>query len=137
MWARGTGEILPARDRKSWFRGFVDRHRRGPDRGANRDNDAPGETQEATVSIGMEIEAVAREGLARVLESGARPADIDPDLDMVDRYGLTSLNKVVFLMSVCDDIKVSLSSFTESDVAGMRTLRDVVTALAKYAGTAA
>lgn len=89
------------------------------------------------MSIGMEIEAVAREGLARVLESGARPADIDPDLDMVDRYGLTSLNKVVFLMSVCDDIKVSLSSFTESDVAGMRTLRDVVTALAKYAGTAA
>lgn len=86
------------------------------------------------MSIGMEIEAVAREGLAHVLESDAKPADIDPDLDMADRYGLTSLNKVVFLMSVCDDVKVSLSLFTESDVAGMRTLRDVVTALAKYAG---
>ncbi len=56
---------------------------------------------------------------------------------MADGYGLTSLNKVVFLMSVCDDTEVSLSSFTEPDVAAMRTLRDVVTALAKFAGTVA
>ena len=81
----------------------------------------------------MDIEAVAREGLARVLESGPGPADIDPDLDMADRLGLTSLNKVIFLMSVCDDTDVSVSVFTESDVADMRTLRDVVTALAKHA----
>jgi acyl carrier protein len=100
-------------------------------------SDLPGPTQEATVSTGMDIEAVAREGLARVVEPGVEPADLDPDLDMADGYGLTSLNKVVFLMSVCDDTKVSLSSFTEADVAKMRTLRDVVTALASYAGTAA
>ena len=80
----------------------------------------------------MDIEAAAREDLARVLESGPAPADIDPDLDMADRLGLTSLNKVIFLMSVCDDTDVSLSVFTESDVAGMRTLRDVVTALANH-----
>lgn len=80
----------------------------------------------------MDIEAVAREGLARVLESGPEPADIDIDLDMADRLGLTSLNKVIFLMSVCDDTHVSVSAFTESDVADMRTLRDVVTALAKH-----
>jgi len=89
------------------------------------------------VSADREIGAVARRALARVLESGDEPADIDLDLDMADRYGLTSLNKVLFLMSVCDDTGVSLSSFTEPDVAGMRTLRDVVSALAKYAGTAA
>jgi hypothetical protein len=45
--------------------------------------------------------------------------------------GLTSLNKVVFLMSVCDETAVSLSSFTESDVARMRTLRDFINALAE------
>jgi acyl carrier protein len=89
------------------------------------------------VSTEMQLEAVARDGLARVLESGPAPADLDPDLDMTDEYGLTSLNKVLFLMSVCDDTGVSLASFTEPDVAGMRTLRDVVTALAAYAGTAA
>jgi hypothetical protein len=80
-----------------------------------------------------EIEAVARKDLARVLESDADPADLDPDLDMADGYGLTSLNKVVFLMSVCEDANVSLASFTESDVAGMRTLRDVIMALANCA----
>jgi hypothetical protein len=89
------------------------------------------------VSTDMQIEAVAREGLARVLESGAQAADLDPDLDMADEYGLTSLNKVLFLMSACDDTQVSLASFTEPDVAALRTLRDVVTALARHAGTAA
>jgi hypothetical protein len=82
-----------------------------------------------------EIETVAREDLARVLQTAVGPAGIDPDLDMAENYGLTSLNKVLFLMSVCEDTEVSLSSFTESDVAAMGTLRDVVTALARYAGT--
>ena len=97
----------------------------------------PREKKVEAVSPDMEIEAVAREGLARVLDTEVRPADLDPDLDMADGYGLTSLNKVVFLMSACDDTGVSLSEFTEPDVAGMRTLRDVVTALARFAGTAA
>jgi hypothetical protein len=93
--------------------------------------------QEATLSTDVAIETVAREDLARVLDSDVKPADLDPDLNMAGEYGLTSLNKVLFLMSVCDDTGVSLSSFTEPDVAGMQTLRDVVTALAKHAGTVA
>ena len=56
----------------------------------------------------MDIEAVVRDGLARVLESDTEPTDINPDLDMAEVYGLTSLNKVIFLMSVCDDTNVSL-----------------------------
>jgi hypothetical protein len=84
-----------------------------------------------------EIEAAAREELARVLDPPALPEAIDLDMDMADEYDLTSLNKVLFLMSVCDDTAVPLSSFTETDVAAMRTLRDVIAALAKYAGTAA
>lgn len=84
-----------------------------------------------------EIEAAARDGLAQVTESGVAPGDLDPDLDMAEGYGLTSLNKVVFLMSACEESRVSLAAFTEADVAAMRTLRDVVTALAQHAGTAA
>jgi hypothetical protein len=87
------------------------------------------------VSTGMAIETAARECLARVLESDVEPADLDPDLEMAEGYGLTSLNKVLFLMSACDDTSVSLSAFTEADVAAMRTLRDVVTALGQHAGT--
>ena len=81
----------------------------------------------------MDIEAVVRDGLARVLESDTEPADINPDLDMAEVYGLTSLNKVIFLMSVCDDTNVSLAEFTEPDVARMRTVRDVVDALSEFA----
>lgn len=77
---------------------------------------------------------MAREGLWRVLGEQTAPADFDPDLDMAGDYGLTSLNKVLFLMSACDDAQVDLASFTEADVAGMRTLRDVVTALSRHAG---
>jgi acyl carrier protein len=83
-----------------------------------------------------DIETAARDNLARVLED-VKPQDLDLDLDMADGYGLTSLNKVVFLMSVCDDTGVAMSEFTEPDVAAMRTLRDVTAALASHAGTAA
>lgn len=85
----------------------------------------------------IDIEIAARENLARVLESGVAQEDLDLDLDMVDGYGLTSLNKVLFLMSACDDTGVSLSTFTEPDVARMRTLRDVTEALARHAGAVA
>ncbi len=84
-----------------------------------------------------DIESAARDNLARVLEPDTRPEDLDLDLDMGDGYGLTSMNKVLFLMSVCDDTGVDLSSFTEPDVARMRTLRDVTSALAEHAGTVA
>jgi acyl carrier protein len=77
----------------------------------------------------LDIEQTAREALASVLEPGRQPADLDLDTDMSDGLGLTSLNKVIFMMSVCDDTRVSLAAFTEADVAGMRTLRDVVGAL--------
>ena len=79
------------------------------------------------------VERAARDHLTRVLESDIAPDAIDLDVDMADGYGLTSLNKVVFLMAVCEDTKVSLSHFTEHDIARMRTLGDVTRALAPHA----
>jgi len=81
------------------------------------------------------VEAVARQCLAGVIESGTAAPDLDPELDMAVAYGLTSLNKVLFLMSACDAARVDLSSFNEADVAAMRTLGDVIAALARHAGT--
>jgi hypothetical protein len=83
-----------------------------------------------------DVETAARRNLAGVL-SGVEPDDIDLDVDMVEGYGLTSLNKVLFLMSACDDTGVALTSFTEPDVARMRTLRDVTSALERHARTVA
>ena len=79
------------------------------------------------------VERTARGHLTRVLESDIAPDAIDLDVDLADGYGLTSLNKVVFLMALCEDTKVSLSHFTEHDVARMRTLRDVTRAFAPHA----
>jgi hypothetical protein len=78
------------------------------------------------------IELVARDSLALVLDDVA-PEDLGPDHDLVREYGLTSLNKVLFMTDVCERTGVSVAHFTEQDVAAMRTLRDVVTALARHA----
>lgn len=83
-----------------------------------------------------DIEHAARRNLAMVLETPAA-TDFDLDRDLVNGYGLTSLNKVLFLTALCDDTGVSLAHFTEHDVARMRTLRDVVSALSPHAATAA
>jgi hypothetical protein len=84
-----------------------------------------------------DIEDVSRRQLAKVVDTGLAPDDFDLDADLADSYGLTSMNMILFLMAACDETGVSLSVFTEPDVAGMRTLRDVTSALAAHAGTAA
>lgn len=84
----------------------------------------------------QDIEGLARAQFARVVQSALAPADLDLDADLADGYGLTSLNKILFLMTMCEETGVDLSAFTEPDVAGMRTLRDVSAALAVRSGTA-
>ncbi|WP_222426496.1 acyl carrier protein [Amycolatopsis rhizosphaerae] len=84
-----------------------------------------------------EVENAVRENLARVLGDGLAPGAFEPDRDLADDYGLTSMKKVMFLMAACDDAGVALESFTEPDVAAMRTLRDVTSALARHAGAVA
>ena len=93
--------------------------------------------EEERYPMSGDIEGVARDRLAKVVESTFEPADFDLDADLADGYGLTSMNKILFLMAVCDETGVGLSAFTEPDVAGMRTLRDVTSALAAHSGTAA
>jgi hypothetical protein len=83
--------------------------------------------------MSTEIETVARNDLVMVLATDLTAADIDLNRDMAADYGLTSLNKVLFMMSVCGDTGVDLAAFTEADVAGMRTLADVIAALGSHA----
>ena len=49
------------------------------------------------------------------------PGELDLAADLAYEYGLTSLNKVLLVTSVCDDAGVDLRHFTEQDLAGMRT----------------
>ncbi|MFJ8166213.1 acyl carrier protein [Streptomyces sp. NPDC096136] len=78
------------------------------------------------------VEDAARDQLALVLVPEVPAEEIDPDADMVAAYGLTSLNKVLFLTEVCEETGVDLAHFTEHDLADMKTLRDVADALARH-----
>ncbi|MFF4324328.1 acyl carrier protein [Streptomyces sp. NPDC001568] len=81
------------------------------------------------------VEEAARAQLSLVLIPEVEPEDIDLDADMVAAYGLTSLNKVLFLTEVCEETEVDLAHFTEHDLAVMRTLRDVTDALTRHHAT--
>ncbi|MFG2551530.1 acyl carrier protein [Streptomyces sp. NPDC048581] len=83
-----------------------------------------------------DIETIARENLSAALQPAADPHEIDPDVALTD-YGLTSLQKVLFLTRLCEDLAVDLAQLTERDVAEMRTLHDVVDTLSGYVGKAA
>jgi hypothetical protein len=76
-----------------------------------------------------DLDTLARQQLSKVLRDGLEPAAIDPDEDLTEAYGLTSLNKILFLTSLCKAANVGLDRFTEDDLARMRTLGDVVGAL--------
>ncbi|GAB3651870.1 acyl carrier protein [Glycomyces tarimensis] len=76
-----------------------------------------------------DLDTLARQQLAQVLRDRPDPASLDLGEDLVETYGLTSLNKVLFLTSLCKAADVGLESFTEDDLARMRTLGDVVDAL--------
>ncbi|MFI9029288.1 acyl carrier protein [Streptomyces sp. NPDC053560] len=79
-----------------------------------------------------DIENAARESLSAVLDPAVAPEDLDLDADMAGTYGLTSLNKVLFLTEVCEATDVDLAHFTEHDLAEMRTLRSVAESLSRH-----
>ncbi|UQA92157.1 acyl carrier protein [Streptomyces halobius] len=79
-----------------------------------------------------DIEGAARDALSAVLNPSVAPDDIDLDADMAGTYGLTSLNKVLFLTEVCEATDTDLANFTEHDLAEMRTLRSVAESLTRH-----
>lgn len=78
-----------------------------------------------------DVESAARENLAAVLH-GVTAESLEPDHSLTGAYGLTSLNKVLFVTSVCQDLGVDLAHFTEDDLGRMNTLRDCVEVLSRY-----
>ena len=79
-----------------------------------------------------DVETAVRENLAAVLTGGVTPESLEPDLGLTGAYGLTSLNKVLFLTSVCQDTGVDLGNLTEDDLAQIETMRDCVDVLARH-----
>jgi hypothetical protein len=81
-----------------------------------------------------DLDTLARDELSKVLRGTPAPAAIDPSDDLAEAYGLTSLNKILFLTSLCKAADVGLDRFTEDDLVQMRTLGDVIGALRREDG---
>ena len=75
-----------------------------------------------------DLQSIVKRNLAELLD-----IDIDRialDASLSDEYGLTSLNLVVLVTTLCDETGTPVFNFTDEDIANLRTLRDVVTLFA-------
>lgn len=80
--------------------------------------------------MSTDVESTTRSAFAQVV-GDLDAAQLDLGADLVADYGLTSMNKVLFMISLCDRLGVDLATFTEADLAGLRTLDDVLAAMAE------
>jgi hypothetical protein len=82
--------------------------------------------------VPTDLDTLAREQLSRVLRDHPDPVTFDLDEDLVQTYGITSLNKVLLLTSLCKAAEVGLDNLTEDDLSRMRTLGNVIDTLRPY-----
>lgn len=78
------------------------------------------------------LEPAARKSLSATLTTPLAAEQIDASLNMRDAYGLTSLNKILFITSLCHEMNISLAFLTEDDLARMNSLADVTQIFSKY-----
>lgn len=71
-----------------------------------------------------DLESKVKQNLARLVDIDVDEIDIDTKLS--DDYGLTSLNLVVLVTTLCEETDVPLFKFTDDDVASLKTSRDVI-----------
>ena len=75
-----------------------------------------------------DLQSIVKRNLAELLD-----IDIDRialDASLSDEYGLTSLNLVVLVTTLCDETGTPVFNFTDEDIANLRAPRDVVTLFA-------
>lgn len=82
-----------------------------------------------------EVYAKIKDVLATVLANGTGPADISTDADLVEEYGLDSLQAISFLLAVEDAFDIELD-YASLDLDLLRSLRDFGTWVAALRGAA-
>ncbi|AUQ24485.1 MULTISPECIES: hypothetical protein [Dickeya] len=78
------------------------------------------------------LETAARKNLVAALSTPIAAEQLDASLNMRDAWGLTSLNKILFITTLCNELNISLSALTEDDLAKMHSLADVCQILSKH-----
>ncbi len=77
-----------------------------------------------------DIEAIVRERLSKALNRNpdqGRLLNLDDSLGL--EYGLSSLDLIVLMSSVCTDAEVPLTDLSEDDIGALQTPSDIVSLL--------
>lgn len=74
------------------------------------------------------LQSIVSRNLAKLLDVDVNRIALDADLSA--EYGLTSLNLVLLMTSLCEETGVPVFNFTDKDIASLKTPRDVVTLFA-------
>ena len=74
-----------------------------------------------------EPQTIVSRNLAKLLDPQMlKSTGIDLDADLAARYGMTSLNMVLLVTSVCEDAEIDLTRITEAEFQRLRTPRDII-----------
>jgi acyl carrier protein len=74
-----------------------------------------------------ETEEVVRRHVARVARASGTPADrLNLDSALRQEYAISSMKMVMLMTALCNEMGVSLTTFDERNLAGIRTGRDLV-----------
>jgi RimJ/RimL family protein N-acetyltransferase len=80
----------------------------------------------------IDVETCVRQSIVALRDGSAQPAlQLDLDLRLFEDCGLSSLQMISLLTSVCDQCGIDLMSLTDGDLATFKTPRDVIGALKK------
>ncbi|ARS66226.1 acyl carrier protein [Sinorhizobium meliloti] len=79
-----------------------------------------------------DLQSIVKRNLAQLID-----LDVDRialDAKLADEYGLTSLNLVVLVTTLCEETGTPVFNFSDNDIANLRSARDVVNMFATAAG---
>lgn len=72
------------------------------------------------------LESIIKSNLEKTLKKNANASDqLNMDEDLMYGYGLTSLDMIMLMSSICNDAGISLAELAEDDLGKIRTTRDI------------
>ncbi|NEA33879.1 acyl carrier protein [Streptomyces sp. SID13031] len=80
----------------------------------------------------MEIEERVKRVLAKVLDNGVTAEAIGPEADLVEQYGLDSLQTITFLLAIEDEFDLELD-YPNLQLDDLRSVRQFSTFVARLA----
>lgn len=77
-----------------------------------------------------DVETIVRENLYKMLQHKPdAPAAVDIKKRLTQEYGLTSLDRILFMTAVCEEAAVPLMAFTAEEINSLATAESVINSL--------